>query len=125
MSDESGRYEVYVQSFPALISRAQASSRWTVSVEGGSEPIWRHDGKELFFKARNGGIMSAAVDATAESFHSAPPKLLFDAAPALTPDAWGNSYDVAPRGDRFILLEPVEKRGSRPLHVLINWAPTR
>jgi eukaryotic-like serine/threonine-protein kinase len=125
MSDESGRFEVYVQSFPALISRAPASSRWTVSVEGGSEPIWRRDGKELFFKARNGAIMSAAVDATAESFHCAPPKLLFDAAPALVPEAWGNSYDVAPKGDRFILLEPVEKRGSRPLHVLINWSPAR
>jgi len=122
-SDESGATEVYVQSFPALISRV-AAPRWAVSANGGSEPIWRRDGKELFYRARNGAIMSAAVQVAGDAFHSSSPKLLFDAAP--NPSAGGGfSYDVAPGGDRFLLVEPVQRRGSRPLHVLINWAATR
>lgn len=69
--------------------------------------------------------MSAAVQTAGEAFHADAPKLLFDTTARANRGEWGATYDVAPRGDRFILLEPLQKLGSRPLHVLINWAATR
>ena len=124
-SDESGVSEVYVQNFTALVSGASVSPRWTVSAEGGLEPAWRRDGKELFYRARNGAVMSAAVESAGEAFHASAPKLLFEARPGIYTSLRSSTYDVAPRGDRFILAEPVSQPGSRPLHVITNWRAVR
>jgi serine/threonine protein kinase len=124
-SDDTGASEIYVQSFSALVSRAQVSPKWTVSVDGGTQPVWRRDGKELFYRARNGALMSAAVQIAGEAFHAGSPKRLFDGDPGLLGGMEGFAYDAAPTGDRFIAIESVQKRGSRPLHVLTKWGAAR
>ena len=60
-SDESGRYEVYGQAFP------DAKDRWTISTEGGSQPRWSPDGRELLYLQRDGTVMSVPIK-TAPSF---------------------------------------------------------
>jgi hypothetical protein len=53
-SDESGRWEVYVQPYPG------PGGEWQISTEGGNEPVWNPDGRELFYRAGN-SIMAVAV----------------------------------------------------------------
>ena len=60
-SNETGRWEVFVEPFP------QYGPRWQVSADGGSQPLWRRDGKELFFLAPGGKLMVASVN-TGETF---------------------------------------------------------
>ncbi len=69
-SDESGRDAVYVQPFPAT------GRKWQISRNGGTQPEWRGDGKEIFFLALDGTIIAAAVE-TARGFESEIPRALF------------------------------------------------
>ena len=69
-ADESGRWEVYVAAFPAFTSKRQISSG------GGVQPQWRADGRELFYLAPDGSMMSVRVDARTE-FTASPPTRLF------------------------------------------------
>jgi eukaryotic-like serine/threonine-protein kinase len=55
-SDESGQAEVYATPFPAR------TSKWQISVAGGSNPRWRRDGKELFYMAVDSELMAAEVN---------------------------------------------------------------
>ena len=68
-SDESGAWKVYVRPFPS------GSGKWTISPDGGSQPVWRHDGKELYFITSDGDL---AVSGIADSsFDARPPIRLF------------------------------------------------
>jgi Tol biopolymer transport system component len=70
-SDESGAREIYVQTFPA------SSGKWRVSANGGSQPSWRRDGKELYYISGDRKLM--AVDVKLESkFEAGVPQKLFD-----------------------------------------------
>ena len=71
-SDETGRNEVFVQSFP------QPARRYQVSLNAGSIPVWSRDGKELFFIASARKMMAVAVRAAAGSLEIEVPKALFD-----------------------------------------------
>jgi len=114
ISDESGRDEVYVRSFPA------SGSKWPVSNGGGSYPHWRRDGKELFFVAPSGALMAVPVRA-------APLGLDFGAAAALpvtvviSGGAFAYSYDVAPDGNILALVPVRSAPDSTSLTVLMNW----
>jgi serine/threonine protein kinase len=112
-SDESKRLEVYIRSFPT------PSRKWQVSMNGGSNPIWSRDGKELFFIAVDGRMMAVDVTESEGKFSPGVPKALFDA--GLLPEA--SYYDVAKDG-RFLLPKPVEQGGSVPLEVIVNWPAT-
>src|SRR5262249_35083715 len=70
VSDESGRSEVYVQTFPL------STAKWQVSAEGGSQPLWRRDGKEMFYIAPDGQLMAVPVS-TGVAFEAGTPKPLF------------------------------------------------
>ncbi len=109
VSDESGHEEVYVRSFSGLTDRFQISKR------GGVEPVWSHDGGELFY--RNGfEMLSASVFADRESpFENA--VSLFVQPYALSRGGAHPNYDVAADG-RFIMIGPGE---SNRLHVVLNW----
>ncbi len=78
-SDETGSFEVYVQSFPA------GAGKFRVSTDGGSQPRWRRDGKELFFISATARLMAVDVK-TAPSFESGTPQELFD--PQIPASAW-------------------------------------
>jgi len=70
-SNESGRWEVYVQSFPASAEKLMVSSA------GGAFPLWRDDGKELFYLTEDGRVMSAEIKSGAKIESSVPQQLFF------------------------------------------------
>jgi serine/threonine protein kinase/Tol biopolymer transport system component len=70
-SDESGRHEIYVRQFP------DGAGKWQVSVNGGAQPRWRHDGKELYFV--EGDALKAVSVSTEQGFALGQPQVLFEA----------------------------------------------
>jgi Tol biopolymer transport system component len=113
ISDESGRYEIYVQSFPGPGGKRQ------ISTEGGTEPVWNRNGRELFY--RSGDKMMAVDIATQPSFAAGTPRLLFEGQYVPAPGASPN-YDVSPDGQRFLMLKPIEQAaGPTQINVVLNW----
>ncbi|HEU5258697.1 MAG TPA: protein kinase [Vicinamibacterales bacterium] len=116
-SDESGRNEVYVQSFPP------SGSKWRISSNGGDWARWRKDGKELFYVAPDRKLQSVSVQTVAGSPQFETPRALFVLPITLTL-AGGQmlpySYDVMPDGQRFLALAPATTE-SPPLTVIVNW----
>jgi Tol biopolymer transport system component/tRNA A-37 threonylcarbamoyl transferase component Bud32 len=115
VSDASGRIEVYVAPFP----RAGGARR--VSVAGGSEPHWRHDGKELFYLAPDRTLMAVDV-ATGATLESGTPHPLFRTQAPFPGSFWRMNYDVTADGSRFLVTTPVEGSARpSPLSVVLNW----
>jgi Tol biopolymer transport system component/DNA-binding winged helix-turn-helix (wHTH) protein len=108
-SDESGKFEVYVRSFPV------PDRKWTVSTGGGSQPKWRRDGKELFYLAPDGKLMAVDVQ-TGADFRVGIPKVLFDTHKVSICD---DQYAVTNDGQRFLVS--VRENTSAPFIVVINW----
>ncbi len=111
-SDESGRYEVYVQSFPGGGGKRQ------ISIGGGTGPHWRGDGKELYYHAPDGKLMAAPVTSGA-SLEVGTPVALFEfraSGHSITPH-----YSVTRDGQRFLLSTIVETVPNAPLTVVTNW----
>lgn len=122
VSSESGRSEVYVQPYPG------PGDRHLISTNGGEQPAWNPNGRELFYVQAGGfgsggstWLMSVAVD-TVPVFVAGPPQKLFE-----RPDlraAWGRSYDVAPDGRRFVMALNKEASTSLPPAQMVlvqNW----
>jgi Tol biopolymer transport system component len=113
-SNESGREEVYVRSFPT------PGERFQISNGGGVMPKWRSDGKEIFYINGNGlmavDVMRAERNKT---FTAGPPRLLFQATFSTTP----YPYDVSRDGQRFIINGIPNSTGvaSIPITVVLNW----
>jgi Tol biopolymer transport system component len=118
VSDESGKFEVYVRPFPAPPG---GGSKTQVSRGGGMQPRWRRDGKELFYLSLDGNVM--AVDVTQGSiFKAGAPESLFQAPVARSGkgsplDAF--AWDVTPDGKRFLIN--TAKGATRPVTVVLNW----
>jgi Tol biopolymer transport system component/predicted Ser/Thr protein kinase len=114
ISDESGRYEIYVQPYPG------PGGKWQISTEGGTEPVWNPNGRELFY--RSGDKMMAVEIATQHGFTAGKPWMLFQDEYVPTPATFPN-YDVAPDGRRFLMLKPTEQTQSAPtqINVVLNW----
>jgi dipeptidyl aminopeptidase/acylaminoacyl peptidase len=108
-SNETGRAEIYVQPFPRL------DHKYPISSEGGREPVWSHDGRELFF--RNGDRMMVVTVGAGTTFSAEPPRVLFSGMFRYASDNAGGSYDVA-RDGRFLAIatSPPE------IHVVVNFA---
>jgi len=109
-SDESGSRQVYVTSFPGPGGKQQ------VSTNSGEDPVWRGDGKELFFLSE-GKVMAAEVKANGSGLDISNPQLLFDPHAGFGP--WAH-YDVTPDGKRF-LVATVGEGGSAPMNLVVNW----
>jgi hypothetical protein len=97
ISDESGRWEVYIRPFPG------PGPKLRVSRDGGEEPRWSQDGKEIFFRY-GPKWMSASIE-TGPVPSASPPRVIFEG-PYL--NIGGYSYDVAPDGKRFLVLRGVQ-----------------
>jgi Tol biopolymer transport system component len=108
-SDESGRYEIYVQPYPG------PGGKWQISTDGGTEPVWARNG-ELFY--RNGDKMMAVETNTKSNFSADKPKLLFERHYATYNTM--PAYDVTPDGQRFLLAKT---GGQTPeeINVVLNW----
>ena len=113
-SDESGRVEVYGQSFPD-----PSRKRWKISPASGSEPLWTRGGRELVYR-KGDSVMAVGVDLV--SGLSGPPKALFGG-PYPDNPGWTRprSYDVSRDGERFLMtmLPPVQRRPR--ITVVLNW----
>jgi Tol biopolymer transport system component/predicted Ser/Thr protein kinase len=116
-SDETGQREVYVRPFPA------GEGQWKISIAGGEQPRWRGDGRELFFLAAEGKMMSVSVKAAAgtkPSFEPATPQPLFETHLAHGPADNVFEYDVTADGKRF-LLDTTGSASAPMLNVVVNW----
>jgi serine/threonine protein kinase/Tol biopolymer transport system component len=113
LSDESGRYEIYVQPYPGPGGKSQ------ISTDGGTEPVWNPNGRELFYRI---GDKMMAVDITTQpSFTAGKPRMLFEGQYVPTPATFPN-YDVSPDGQRFLMLKPIEQAaGPTQINVVLNW----
>jgi Tol biopolymer transport system component/DNA-binding winged helix-turn-helix (wHTH) protein len=109
-SNESGRPEVYVQSFPPT------EGRWQVSTTGGTEPLWRKDGKELYYLSGD-RLMAVEVKTNARAFESGVSRVLFEV--RLESTRRRSRYQVADNGKRFLMNLPIES--SSPVTVTLNW----
>ena len=119
-SNESGRYEVYVQSFP------QAGGKWQVSTGGGIAPRWRRDGRELYYIAPDAKLMAVSIrgGSTLEAGLLSAAAALFQTNISGAGDYVASDkqqYDVAGDGQRFLINTPVEGGASAPLTVVLNF----
>ena len=114
ISNESGRYEVYVQPYPG------PGGKWQISTEGGTEPVWNPNGRELFY--RSGDKMMAVDIATQPSFTFGKPRMLFEGQYQLSSVPAVN-YDVSPDGQRFLMIKASEQEQAGPtqINVVLNW----
>jgi serine/threonine-protein kinase len=113
MSDESGRWEVYVRPFP------KGEGKWQVSTEGGRHPVWARETLELFY--RNGDkMMVVDYAATGDAFRAEPPREVFTV-PTMDDEPHA-TYDVTADGKRFLVLLPEESdEVPTQLIVVLNW----
>jgi eukaryotic-like serine/threonine-protein kinase len=120
-SDESGRNEIYVRTFTpdSPTAASDTGGKWLISTDGGSEPRWGEDGKELYFLGAGGTLLSVEI-ATSPVFQAGVPKPLFRT-PLPPRSAVRESWDLTPDGKRFLLLAPGGPTGEVPLTVVLNW----
>jgi serine/threonine protein kinase/Tol biopolymer transport system component len=113
-SNESSRYEIYVQPYPG------PGGKWQVSTEGGTEPVWNPNGRELFY--RSGDKMMAAEITTQPGFSAGKPRMFFEG-PYEPGPLQSSAYDVSHDGQRFLMLKPSEQAQAAPtqINVVLNW----
>jgi eukaryotic-like serine/threonine-protein kinase len=115
-SNESGKWEIYVTSFP------EAKGKWQVSHGGGEQARWRGDGKELFYLSPDAKIMAVPVK-TGASFDPGVPVALFQTTPretVATSELF--IYDVDPTGQKFLVNALVNGSNVQPMTVVLHWA---
>ena len=114
VSDESGRFEIYVQPFPGPGRKLQ------ISIEGGTEPLWAPNGRELFYRSENGQRMMAVDITTEPAFNAGKPRLLFEGRyDTRRTIGYGANYDVTANGQRFVMIRGEEGQGQ--INVVLNW----
>ncbi|HXH28708.1 MAG TPA: hypothetical protein VNL37_06660, partial [Candidatus Polarisedimenticolia bacterium] len=113
ISNESGRFEVYVRGL------GEAARRWQVSIDGGIQPRWRADGRELFYAAADGGLMAVPMQAGADSRPGAPVRLF--TLPERPTSNQAIFADVTPDGQRILLNLPTTSRSSVGFHAIYGW----
>lgn len=114
-SDESGRPEGYVRPFPG------PGGKWQVSTDGGVEPRWSGDGREIFYLDPTQHLVAVAVD-TRGTFSAGIPEPLYRA--RLYQRLQRNRYVVAADGASFLMMSPMESQSQPPTTVVLNWDAT-
>jgi eukaryotic-like serine/threonine-protein kinase len=113
-SAESGHPEVYVQSFGSQGSRAQ------VSAAGGQEPRWAPDGSALYYQQAD-GVMRVPIEA-GSAFTHGKAQMLFNGSALQAQSDSGQTYDIDPKGARFLMVRPaIEGAPTADVHVIFNW----
>jgi serine/threonine-protein kinase len=115
VSNESGQDEIYVRPFPNL------SRKFQISTEGGSEPLWARNGKELFY--RNGEKMMSVTVTTEPDFIPGKPVLLFEGPYELQGTNPISNYDISSDGQRFLMVKLSEDSSAAPrqINIVLNW----
>jgi Tol biopolymer transport system component len=115
MSNESGTGEIYVRPFPIK------GGKWQVSVAGGTQPQWGQEGKELFYLAPGGILTVAQLEPGEKSLKVGHIESLSPTGILGFSGLGGRPYNVAPDGQRFLVIEPVEQSGVPPVTLVVNW----
>lgn len=111
-SNESGRPEVYVRDMTG------AGGRWQISTEGGEEPHWSRNMRELYY--RNDRLLMSVPIVTTPTFQAGKPVNLFGGLFDLRTNS-GNTYDVDPKTGRFLMMRPAEESTAPSVVVVLNW----
>jgi Tol biopolymer transport system component len=114
-SNESGKWQIYVTSFP------EPRGKWQVSAGGGEQPRWRADGRELFYLSSDNKMMGVPVT-TGAKFDSGTPVALFQTTPR-QPVSLNELfvYDVSRDGQRFLINTQVKQAEMAPMTIVLNW----
>ena len=112
LSSESGRDEIYVQTFP------EAGGKWQVSNGGGTDPSWRADGKELYYRSPAQQLMAVEIRAGGD-FQAGVPQALFPV--RVRPGAPRNKYVPFLDGQRFLVVAPLGRDAMSPTTIVLNW----
>jgi Tol biopolymer transport system component len=116
-SNESGRSEIYIRSFDGTTATGAATR---ISIDGGSLPKWRRDGKELFFLAPDRKLMSVEIRWAPNPKPSSPLPLFQTRVYVAN---FLSGYAVSQNGQRFLINAPTEDEESEPVTVIANWNP--
>ncbi|HEY3456808.1 MAG TPA: winged helix-turn-helix domain-containing protein [Bryobacteraceae bacterium] len=111
-SVESGRWDIYVASFPDFQNKLQVSNG------GGAQALWRADGAELYYLTLDGKMMVTETIARA-TLKTGIPKFLFETS-LRHPKPVLDQFAVSPDGQKFLVAEPVE-RVAKPITIVLNW----
>ena len=112
-SNESGTFQVYVRGFPT-------GGQWQISNNGGGDPKWRRDGKELFYISPDKNLMAVELKGDGPTIEAGVPKTLFEMPIRGLPGP-RNYYDVSHDGQRFLIAATPAEAASRPMTVVLNW----
>jgi serine/threonine-protein kinase len=112
-SNESGRFEIYVQPFP------DGGRKLQISTEGGSDPRWARDGRELFY--REGEKMMVVSVETGDEFTAERPRMLFTSDTEVAAGHGGPNFDITPDGRRFVMTRVKPQPPPTEIHVILNW----
>ncbi len=113
VSDESGRPEIYAQPFPG------PGGKWQISTDGGIEPLWNPNGRELFYRSGN---RMMAVPVMTQPFSAGRPAMLFEGDYLASPfPQTGVTYDVTRDGQRFLMVKDIEQASATQINVVVNW----
>jgi Tol biopolymer transport system component len=105
VSDEAGREDVYIQTFPA------GKGKWMISNQGGSRPEWQRDGRELYY-LQSRHLMATEIR-MGSALEASAPRALME-----MPDS--KAYAVSPDG-RFLVSAPLREGPPEPIQVILNW----
>ena len=111
-SIESGQFEVLVQNFPGLENKTQ------VSTNGGYEPRWRADGRELYYLSHDRKLMAVSVR-PGPSFDA--PKPLFQTRVPMLVSSFRTHYDASRDGNRFLINTQADDPLAVPITIVLNW----
>jgi eukaryotic-like serine/threonine-protein kinase len=113
VAEDTGKNEIYVRQFPT-------GGKWQVSSDGGAMPVWRRDGKELFYLSPAGQMMAVPIS-TDQEFSAGTPVPLFPVAMRRFGGLTRRQYDVAPDGQRFLVNVAGNEIAPVPLTLVQNW----
>jgi dipeptidyl aminopeptidase/acylaminoacyl peptidase len=111
-SNESGRYEIYIDSFP------EPRGRVRISTNGGEYPEWSPDGRELYYVSPDSKLMAVSLKMGTNTLEPSAPRELFSLRAV---DTGQNPYEVAADGRRFLVRAVPQRQSAQPLTVIVNW----
>ena len=112
-ADETGRFEVYVTPFPAK------GERQSISSGGGVQPVWRRDGRELYYLGLNGILHAVELRPDGERLQPSVRQLFQTGLAAASPNV--EQYAASADGQRFLILRPVDTKVRSSIGVVFNW----
>jgi serine/threonine-protein kinase len=112
-----GRYEIYVQPYPHT-----GEGQRQISTEGGAQPVWARSGRELFYLAPDGSLMSVAVETSGDAWRAKTPVQLFQGRYDTRGPTPLQMYDVSPDGQQFLMLKAAgtDQTGAPPTIVVVQ-----